>query len=179
MPLILSGSAGLSGNVGTTTKEMLPAGSVLQVVQVVKSDTWVNTSNNNYLEIPGLVASITPFSATSKILINVSLGSVSAYSAAIRMLKNGSVMSGSLGQTAGSRPGMTARTTYTDANHPDQMSFTYMDVAGGTAAINYGIGAAGYNGYGFYLNRSVNDSDLADTYGGRSISTITLTEIKA
>jgi hypothetical protein len=179
MPLILSGSAGLSGNVGTTTKEMLPAGSVLQVVQAMKSDTWVNASGDNYVEIPGLVASITPLNTSSKILVMISLGAVSSYSAAIRLLKNGSVLSGALGVTAGSRPAQTARASFLDANHPNDLHFTYMDSPNTAIAVNYSIGASGYASYPFYLNRSQNDIDTSNTYGGRTLSTITLMEIKA
>lgn len=179
MPLILSGSAGLSGNVGTTTKEMLPAGCVLQVVQAVKRDTWVNVVNNSYIEIPGLIASLTPLSATSKVLVSVALGAVSSYSAAVKLLKNGSPLAEALGIAEGSRVAQTARVSFLDGNHPNDLAFTFLDSPNTLSAVTYSIGASGYNGYGFYLNRSQNDNNGADTYGGRTISTITLMEIKA
>lgn len=74
MPLILSGSAGLSGNVGTTTKEMLPAGSVLQVVQGIAS-TPVTSNSTTYVSL-NLSASLVPFSASSQILVQVSFNSL-------------------------------------------------------------------------------------------------------
>ena len=67
MPLILSGSAGLSGNVGNVTKDMLPAGSVLQVVHSILSS---NTTATSVVD-SGLLASITPTSAANKILVLV------------------------------------------------------------------------------------------------------------
>jgi hypothetical protein len=178
MPLILSGSAGLSGNVGTTTKEMLPAGSVLQVVQVVKNDSWVNTVADVYTEIPGLVASITPLNANSKILVSVFLGAVSSYSAAVKLLKNGLPLAAALGATAGSRPAQSARVSFLDANHPNDLHLSFMDTPNSLAAVTYSLGASGYGQYPFYLNRSQNDTDTGQTYGGRTISTITLMEIK-
>lgn len=174
MPLSKLSAAALAAG---AAKGNFGAGAVLQVVQVVKTDTWVNTVSDSYLEISGLIASITPSSVSSKILVNVSLGAVSSYSAAIRLLKNGSPMTGALGQAAGSRVGQTARATYLDANHPNMINFMYLDSPATLSALTYSIGASGYNGYGFYLNRSVNDTDTSNTYGGRTISTITLMEI--
>lgn len=75
MPLILSGSAGLSGNVGTTTKEMLPAGTVLQVVNTTLAVAVSGIVN----KMAVLSTSITPLSTTSKILVLVQC---SAYSSA-------------------------------------------------------------------------------------------------
>jgi hypothetical protein len=48
----------------------LPAGSVLQVIQTVKTDTF-STSSGTFTDITDLSATITPTSATSKILISV------------------------------------------------------------------------------------------------------------
>lgn len=179
MPLILSGSAGLSGNVGTVTKDMLPAGLVLQVVQVVKTDGWVNATADTYIEIPGLIASITPLNTNSKILVSVALGAVSSYSAAVKLLRNSVPLAAALGVTAGSRPGQTARASFLDANHPNDLHISFMDSPNTMSAVTYSLGASGYGAYPFYLNRSQNDTDTSNTYGGRTISTITLMEIKA
>jgi hypothetical protein len=47
-------------------------GKVLQVVQTVKSDTF-SSSSATFVDITGLSASITPSSASNKILVMVSL----------------------------------------------------------------------------------------------------------
>lgn len=90
MPLVISGSSGLSGNVGNVTKDMLPAGSVLQVVQAIKTDN-MTSSATGWNDIPGLVASITPYSTTSKILARLVVnggGQVSTTHLEIQLLRN-------------------------------------------------------------------------------------------
>ena len=54
------------------TKASLPTGSILQVVQTVKTDTF-STSSATFVDITGMSASITPTSATSKILVRADL----------------------------------------------------------------------------------------------------------
>jgi hypothetical protein len=55
---------------GTVPAARLPAGSVLQVVSTVKTDTFTTVSSS-YVDVTGLSVSITPTSATSKILVLV------------------------------------------------------------------------------------------------------------
>ena len=54
------------------TKSSMPTGSILQVVQVVKTDIW-NTTSTTPVDITGMTASITPTSSTSKIMVRVDL----------------------------------------------------------------------------------------------------------
>ena len=53
---------------GTVASGRMPAGSVLQVLQVV-STTTTDTSSASYIDAAGLSLSITPFSTSSKILV--------------------------------------------------------------------------------------------------------------
>jgi hypothetical protein len=53
---------------GTVAKARLPSGSSLQVVQTIKTDTF-STTSTSYVNITGMSVTITPSSATSKILI--------------------------------------------------------------------------------------------------------------
>ena len=53
---------------GAITKSILPTGSVLQVVSNTKIDTF-STTSSSYVDVTGLFVTITPTSATSKILI--------------------------------------------------------------------------------------------------------------
>lgn len=50
------------------TKGSMPAGSALQVVQITKTDTF-STSSTTMTDITGLSVSITPSSASNKILV--------------------------------------------------------------------------------------------------------------
>ena len=56
----------------------LPAGSVLQVVQTVKKDTF-STTSTSFVDITGLSVAITPSSTSSKILILVQLQNNATY----------------------------------------------------------------------------------------------------
>ena len=50
-------------------------GSILQVVQTIKTDTFAG-STNSWIDVTGLNASITPSSTSNRILIMVTLGAV-------------------------------------------------------------------------------------------------------
>jgi hypothetical protein len=50
-------------------------GKVLQVVQTIKTDGF-STGSTSHIDITGLSASITPSSTSSKILVNVSIGTI-------------------------------------------------------------------------------------------------------
>lgn len=180
MPLILSGSAGLSGNVGTTTKEMLPAGSVLQVVQGVAS-TPVTSNSTTYVPI-NLSASLVPFSASSKILVEVAFNSLtrltSAWNETFAMfgLFDGSTV---INETANC-----VRWAGADSAGRIQSDIVMSKLitAGSLATKTFSVkGKVQVSGYMFtahtnyaYQEDTTNPTLLIDNYG-----TITLTEIKA
>ena len=64
MPLILSGDTGPS----FVQAAAQPIGSILQVIQSVKTDRQT-TSSTTWIDVTGLSVTITPTSATSKILV--------------------------------------------------------------------------------------------------------------
>jgi hypothetical protein len=176
MPLILSGSSGLSGNVGTTTKEMLPAGTVLQVQQARKTDTW-STSSTGFQPISDMAISVTPLNTNSKFLIEVSLfvgaywwGSNGGYmglsvnGASSPLLGNGaSPWTLQYGADTGNSPYETIQWTDSTIISPNS-----------TAVQTFIPMLASYNSsYAIYLNRSYNNN-----YGTQGRSTITVTEIK-
>jgi len=174
MPLILSGSGGLSGNVGTTTKDMLPAGSVLQVVQG-SVNTTVTNSTSTYAGT-GLQATLTPLSASSKILVIISGGGGYASvtnsggdNKLYRQIASGG-FSAVTAQTADwTSPYSSSGTAV--INH----SFTYLDSPATTSPVTYqpyfrvAPNGAGGGSYSFNVNY----------FGAYSpIVTITLMEIK-
>ena len=57
---------------GVPTRAQLPAGTVLQVVNAA-SKTYFTSASTTYVDVTNLTASITPTSATSKILVRVGL----------------------------------------------------------------------------------------------------------
>jgi hypothetical protein len=71
MPLVLDGNGDITGLVaGALPSTVIGAGGVLQVVQGVVS-TQQTTTSSSYVDVTGLTATITPTSASSKILVLV------------------------------------------------------------------------------------------------------------
>ena len=174
---------------GSSAANFGASGSVLQVVQTVKTDTYASgslsahtTASSNAIEV-----SITPTNSSNKIYIMVSLhGSSSYWGATVSagawqgfLMKDGSVLV--QGDASGSRQRMTMRSGDSDSTGVEEpLNFNYLDTAGGTSAITYGVRLHNSdNGTKeLYLNKSPNDSD-SQTTTTRTVSTITAMEIKA
>ena len=109
---------------GTLPKARLPTGSILQIVQTIKTDTYTTGSAESWSDITGMSASITPTSSTSKILVHMCLGRVSGTNSVVfRILRNGSLYLA--GDAASNRPQLhTAEANQgRDANHTGQAMF--------------------------------------------------------
>ena len=166
---------------GAITSSMLPAGSVLQVKQSIRNEVATKTGSG-FAAIPGLSVSITPSSASNKILVHVELGTVETtgnqYGHFIRLYKGGSHLTGASAINVGSRNAVFAGGRTTNNNHSQGYSGSYLDTAGGTSAITYAVYWNAEGGYGtLYLNSEQNNPD-----GGaylHNISSITVTEIAA
>ena len=163
-----------SGTVITTGN--IPTGSVLQVVSATKSNTF-SSSGGVFNAITGLSVSITPSSASNKILIlvNTSFSSDgSNYDVLFALYKNGSVLSGATGDADGSK----GRATFSGANRGqyelNNGGMTYLDSPATTSSTTYDLRVK--NQGTIYINRESNDSD--NEYTARGISTITVMEIK-
>ena len=177
----LSSTLDLSGK--TVTLPAGVGGKVLQVVQTVKSDTF-STTSGTLVDVTGLSASITPSSASSKILVMTTVwASSSHYAEHISLLRDSTDIG--LADAAGNR-----RRTFLDfaSNKADQasdgavlcLSGQLLDSPNTSSSITYKIQAArrvdNQNTPTIYINRSVPDRDTS-TYDHRKISTITLMEI--
>ena len=164
---------------GAITSSMLPTGSVLQVKQSIRNEVATRTGSG-FAAIPDLSVSITPSSASNKMLVHVELGTVETtgnqYGHFIRIYKNGSHLSGASAINVSNRYGVFAGGRTTNNNHSQGYSGSYLDTAGGTSAITYAVYWLAEGGYGtLYLNSEQNNPD-----GGaylHNISSITVTEI--
>ena len=161
-------------------------GGVKQVKQAVKTDvqSWQNGSN----VMIGAVGTITPTSASNKILIQTS-GSLGAststtQSIAMRFAVGGSVSNSStLVDALGNADGSRSRAMFSGSCSAAGASwfgtnfgYTYLHAPNTTSAIQYQLCAMGYDGsVTHYINRSGRDSN--DITHWRSHHTITLTEI--
>lgn len=150
-------------------------GSILQVVQSVKTDTFTGVANGTALSVTGMSATITPSSTSNKIWIisHIMYGSTgTTYGGWFR--RNGVDIG--IGDAAGSRQRVSmGMALSSDANQTNTFIYSFLDSPSTTSAITYQLFVNNDNGNSFLLNRSVNDSDSST--GKRGISTITLLEV--
>ena len=162
MSLILDGTTGASAvQAGAVTTGKLPAGSVLQVVNATYSTA--TSSSTNTAVTTGLTATITPTSASSKILVLVNQAGVKKSNntyAALYLYRGAS----SLIQFEG-EGGYTNTTT---DNTFGSCSACYLDSPATTSATTYTT----------YFKSVANIASVG-VQGSSAVSTITLTEIAA
>ena len=158
-------------------------GGIIQVVSVTKTDAESLTSTSTPQLIPGMQATITPQSASNKILVMVSLAAAvgGSYAAHYAVLRRDSTDI-AVGDAAGSRNRATislqSPTFYFDAVYgPGVATVNHLDSPATTSAVTYGLyhAAADNDSNGFFVNRSETDSD--STNFNRVASSITLMEI--
>jgi hypothetical protein len=158
---------------------VMPTGSVLQVVSTTKSDTW-SASLPNWADITGMSLSITPSSASNKILVIVNLSFMVTDGAAhgYRLVRNSTPIS--IADAAGSRPLFSGMVQDGNINTSFILNSatTYLDSPATTSATTYKLQAfATYSAAMFYVNLSAADRN-ASQYDGRTVSSITAMEIK-
>ena len=159
----------------------LPAGSVLQVVSATKTDTQV-TSTSTFVDITGLSLSITPSSASNKIMlvVNMNIDGLERYMA-LKFVR------GSTDIGIGDADGSTTRVTVaSQRNHSatndhyvmHNSSASFLDSPNTTSATTYKI-QAGLT-YGSAQNLYINRPRVTDdnTYVHRGISTLTAFEVQ-
>ena len=157
----------------------IDTGAVLQVVQTVKTDTFSH-STNTFTGITGLSAQITPSSTSSKILVRanivVSNTNTNGYGT-IALYRDGSVISGAVGDAAGSRlQGTTSVPLVNPNNHARHLIIDYLDSPASTSQLTYQpYIRKGAETVTLVINQTGADADSANHT--RSISTITLMEI--
>jgi hypothetical protein len=179
------GPTGPTGPMGATG--VTGTGAVKQVVQTVKTNVF-STTNTSFVDITGLSASITPTSATSKILVQIAInlgGTNGTYHCYLRLMKNGSVVTGALGDSGqgggGSAPDggkgngtCIVHKNINDSRDMDVAAMNYLDSPATTSTLTYNMQIAVQLNT-FYVNRG----GSSDVWNSSGISTITLMEIAA
>jgi hypothetical protein len=157
-------------------------GKILQVIQTIKTDTFSSSvAAHTNVDVTGLSATITPSSATSKILVmaNVvgSLSTPTALSAFVIVRGSTEVF---IGDAAGSRIRLTSHSRGPDAGETmSAASFQGLDNPNTTDAITYKVQVHNVSGVTrtIFVNRSDTDSD--NTAHQRTVSNIILMEVAA
>ena len=165
------------------------AGIGSNVVQTVKTDTFTNAfvlgAGIATVDVTGLSVTITPTSATSKVLVLATVsGSNSARNGIIdiRLVRDGGTVVGAVGDASGSRYRISHRQSAIGQSGSDiaLATLTYLDSPATTSATTYQISVAATDDNAnqtVYVNRSSTDADNFDDR--RTISTITAIEVAA
>ena len=161
-----------SGKIGPTLQTVTSVKTDVASASINRTSDWVGH---------GLSVSITPSSASSKILIfgQLSVGSDINDGISMSIFKAGSEIAGATGDAASNRQRQTAQAEMDYNFSMTCLPFHYLDTAGGTSSITYqpAFNISNSDSYTIYLNRTQNDNnDLAYV---RTISVITAMEIAA
>jgi hypothetical protein len=154
------------------------SGSILQVVQAVKTDGY-GQNGNAWTDIPGMSLTITPSSSSSKVLIECRIGIVSlngTFSSAFRLYRGATLIGG--GDVVNSSESVFFRSSQmVNSDHGASDGMTYLDSPATTSATTYKIQMKVQSGAGCYINRDYTGNNTADVYGSRTISTLTAWEV--
>ena len=160
---------------GTLPAARLPAGSVLQVVQG-STDSQLAITSVTYADITGLSASITPISASNKILVRYRINgatSGASYYSAFQIVRNSTAIGNGAQGTTKTKAHSSERGQYSDGNPYFTTSGEFLDSPSTTSSVTYKIQTS-TNGT-TYINRAATNSDLADY--SSTLCSITLMEI--
>jgi len=167
----------------TGAKILGTTGGILQVVQAVKTDTFATTPGAVWANVAGLSATITPTSASNKILIICDVkgaGTQSSTMIRTRLLRNYSPIY--VGDAAGSRPQGMSQFYGVDAASSSyyiaQLGGTFLDSPATTSSTTYNIQIGGdATDRTLYINRTAGDRDTGGFIDSRIASSITLIEV--
>ncbi len=159
------------------TSADLPAGSVLQVVTVQKTDVF-STSSSTLVDVTGLSVSITPSSTSSKILVFASVSGHATDNSAVQLLRDSTIIAG--GDASSNRTQSFTGSFY-NGNIPGTTlgsgSASWLDSPASTSALTYKVKAGAVGGGTLYLGKNTTDADNAQHV--RTAQTITVMEIGA
>jgi hypothetical protein len=160
----------------------LAAPTILQVVSTTKTDVFSASLTTGWVGVTGLTASITPSSASSKVLVSgycsVST-SLAENSSDVAIYRDGAALTGASFDANGSAKRATSGgVAYTTSQRGiASVPFSFLDSPATTSTVSYEIyiGYTNNSATTMYVNRAA--SDTTNNYNSRWASTITLTEV--
>ena len=162
----------------STIDTLSRAGNIIQVVQTVKQGVYSQSASSSYNAITGLSISITPSSATNKILIFGTIytsTSTDDFANVFALYKNGSAVAAAHGLVSPPRYGAAMKIRSDGSGNAKHLHHEFLDVAGGTSAITYQYYMASET-HG-YVGRTGDDGN--SWYQARCPSIITAMEVAA
>jgi len=145
-----------------------------QLLQAVKTAA-TTPSMSGWTDIADLSQAITPHSASNKVRVDVvmNIGASAGAYGGIRVMRDAAAIG--VGDAAGSRTQVGAAFTIASVNHPQTLSFSFLDSPATGSAVTYKVQARLLGGTQFSVNKAPSDPDTALYV--RAISTLTLQEV--
>jgi len=150
-------------------------GGIIQVVQATKTDAFTTTSAT-FTDITGLSASITPRSASNKVLISLTvciMGEGSATQAYVQLVRGSTPIA--IGDAAGNRIRMTFQCIENQTNEVPTHSIMFLDSPATTSSTTYKATTRNQGSGNVFVNRSNLYTDSANS--GTGICSIVLMEV--
>jgi hypothetical protein len=171
MAITINGTSGITYPVvaGGTSAVQASSGKVLQVVSITKTDSFSTASFSTFQDVTGLSVSITPTSATSKILVQVVVSVGIGAGNTLFNLVRGST---NIAQSTSGTANQTVAADQGGAYSMQTLPITFLDSPATTSATTYKL-QINPSSQTVYINVRATDQ----YYGG--ISTITVMEIAA
>jgi hypothetical protein len=159
-----------------------PIGSILQVVQTVKSDAFSSTTKGSYIAVSGLSVTVTPSATSNKILVtaNITTSNQNNLACLFHLYRNGVQITpngGSTGSVPSSSYVSLAGGTAGGAGVSSTIPLVFLDSPSTTSPVTYQIYAAVNSTAVADLNVNPSSSGGGGTPGGSS--NITAMEIAA
>jgi hypothetical protein len=153
------------------------AGEVIQVVSTTKTDGFSQSITTTFADITGLSVSITPASASNKILITgaIMYGTQVGSKVAFRLMRDSTEVGS--GAAGGSRQTAFAQGDSGDNDAQDGIAINFLDTPNTTSAITYKIQMISHSTTG-HINRTFNNTNSNEAFGVGTQSTITVMEVK-
>ncbi len=160
----------VNGTVATTAT----AGKILQVVQTTKTDTQ-SIQSQTFTDISGMSVTVTPTSASSKILVMFSVSVATSSYGMVNLVRGSTDIF--KGGAAGNRVNCTVAAITQNTYECETYSHTFLDSPNTTSATTYKLQAATpHQGtYTIMVNRATTDTDY--NYVPRPVSSITVMEV--
>ena len=179
--LTLPDEAGTIITTAGVPSSAMPAGTVLQVVQGFKTDTF-STASATFSDVPDLSVTLTPTSSSSKFLIMVNMTYLATqFVAHLKLMRNATEIG--MADTASNRP--TFFLSYSNGTNANadgpwvRESMDFLDSPNTTSAVTYKLQAAkrlDAEGCTFYINRTHPDRNTVG-YDARGVSSIVVMEV--
>lgn len=145
---------------------------IVQIVQVVKTDTF-STSSTSLVDVTGLSVSITPTSASNKILVISHLSGGGSNLQFSQLVRNSTNIY--LGDNSSNRVGTTAGVLGDGGERSNAATAVFLDSPATTSAVTYKMQIRTQTGTA-YVGRSSTDTD-SFIAGQRTPSSITVMEV--